>query len=365
MTEPGLVAVLPLRRALERAAEWDALHAATGASPFMSAAWHAGWVGSGEAGDAFVIVQRNAGGTVEAIFPFSIRRLPYRRVPFRTLTWAVSDTAAPDHLDLLAAPTADLAPLARQVLSLPWTVLHLGALAESAPGARRLAAELVTMGCHVDFHTYNRCPFIDLPATWEGLLHEMSSSRRENVRRKERALFKRYHVEVEQVPPDRFEEGWNTLVSLHEKRWDQGVLGGAGRLAQHRAMVADGGAAWETWLSILRADGRPVAAWYGFAANGTVSYYQGGRDPAYGRDSVGQVLMGIMIRRAIERGFRRFDFMRGEEPYKFTWTDTVADTHALAVVRPGLTRVVRQTLDLLAALRTTWRSDGAASGETS
>ncbi len=347
--------VVPLARALDLLGEWDALHAATGGSPFMSAAWHAGWVASGEgkaADDSGVLVQRSGAGAVEALFPFSIRRVRYRRVPFRTLTWAIGDTSAPDHLDVLAVPGADLAPLARRVFGLPWKVIHLGALADPAPAARRLADELVALGCHAEYRSDHRCPYIELPASWEGFLRGMSSARRETIRRKERALFKRGQVEVEQVPPERFEEGWDTLVSLHEQRWGRGgVLSGPNRVAQHRPMVTHEGAAWETWLSILRVDGRPVAAWYGFASHGTVSYYQGGRDLAWGRDSVGQVLMGIMIRRAIERGFRRFDFMRGEESYKYTWTEAVAVTQVLEVVRPGLTHLARRTLDRLAAIQ--------------
>jgi CelD/BcsL family acetyltransferase involved in cellulose biosynthesis len=50
---------------------------------------------------------------------------------------------------------------------------------------------------------------------------------------------------------------------------------------------------------------------------------------------VGTVLVGLMIRRAIERGYRRFDFLRGEEPHKWHWTRTARPCSEVVVFRPG------------------------------
>src|SRR5204862_1175401 len=80
----------------------------------------------------------------------------------------------------------------------------------------------------------------------------------------------------------------------------------------------------------------PVAAWYGFAWGDTVYFYQSGRDPAWERHSVGLVLMGTMIQRAIERGYRRFDFLRGADPYKRQWTTTDRMTEQITIFRRGL-----------------------------
>jgi len=41
------------------------------------------------------------------------------------------------------------------------------------------------------------------------------------------------------------------------------------------------------WLTTLDLDGRPVAAWYGFASGDTVYFYQGGRDPRGSGESGG------------------------------------------------------------------------------
>src|SRR5207245_43184 len=72
-------------------------------------------------------------------------------------------------------------------------------------------------------------------------------------------------------------------------------------------------------LSELRLDGRPAASLYGFRYRDTFSFYQSGFDPAYARDSVGLVTMGLAIRSAIEEGAAEYDLLHGDEAYKFQW----------------------------------------------
>jgi CelD/BcsL family acetyltransferase involved in cellulose biosynthesis len=88
-------------------------------------------------------------------------------------------------------------------------------------------------------------------------------------------------------------------------------------------------------LTTLDLDGAPAAAWYGFAHRDTVYFYQSGRDPRWEDKSVGVALMVKMIRRAIEGGYRRFDFLRGDEGYKRAWTATEVVTQELVAFRPG------------------------------
>jgi len=89
------------------------------------------------------------------------------------------------------------------------------------------------------------------------------------------------------------------------------------------------------WLTTLDLDGQPAAAWYGFSSRDTVYFYQSGRAPQWEDASVGLVLMGMMIRRAIERGYRRFDFLRGADAYKRDWTGAQRMTREIVVFRAG------------------------------
>src|SRR5437879_2038203 len=122
------------------------------------------------------------------------------------------------------------------------------------------------------------------------------------------------------APPDGAPQGAKPQTGprgrVHGLRWR--ALGGgmgppdaAARGAEllQRRFAAELAARRQLWLTTLDLDGEPAAAWYGFTWGDSVYFYQGGRDPRWDRESVGLVLMGTMIRRAIERGYRRFDFL--------------------------------------------------------
>ena len=71
-------------------------------------------------------------------------------------------------------------------------------------------------------------------------------------------------------------------------------------------------------LAFLSADGEPIAALWCFAYGSTYAAYNSGYHPAYAELSAGIVLFAERIRPAIARGFfTTFDFLRGNEPYKY------------------------------------------------
>ena len=72
-------------------------------------------------------------------------------------------------------------------------------------------------------------------------------------------------------------------------------------------------------LSFLSVGGRRVAAGVHFDDGVTVAYYNAGIDPDAKDLSPGVVMIAWLIRRAIELGRRRVDFLRGNEPYKYEW----------------------------------------------
>jgi CelD/BcsL family acetyltransferase involved in cellulose biosynthesis len=176
---------------------------------------------------------------------------------------------------------------------------------------------------------------LELPATWDEYLATLSSTRRQTVRRKERKLAKEYAVHVTDYDTTTLDEGWARLSALHSERW-AGVTAFSPRVAElHREFARSLAQRGALWLSTLELNGMPAAAWYGFTDGDTVHFFQSGRSAEHEGDSVGQVLMGMMIRRAIERGYRRFDFLRGDEPYKATWTSQRSVTWELTAFRPG------------------------------
>src|SRR5438552_13338543 len=55
--------------------------------------------------------------------------------------------------------------------------------------------------------------------------------------------------------------------------------------------------------------------------------------------------------RSIERGYRRFDFLRGEDVYKRDWTESRRITEEITIFRPGWGGRWLRALDAVAELR--------------
>ncbi len=70
-----------------------------------------------------------------------------------------------------------------------------------------------------------------------------------------------------------------------------------------------------------------------FEWDGTVGLYNSGFHPDRAALSPGVVLLGHLIRDAIERGKTCFDFLRGEERYKYEFEPTAADEFLIRDLR--------------------------------
>lgn len=84
-----------------------------------------------------------------------------------------------------------------------------------------------------------------------------------------------------------------------------------------RELCASLEAADMLWIATLREGGRPVAGMMQIRYAGVAHLYNSGYDPAASSLSPGLVLIARCIERAIEDGFREYDFLRGTERYKY------------------------------------------------
>lgn len=329
---------------------WDQLLTRSGAaSPFLTWAWHracADAVPPEEVESCQAVVLRGATGDVEAVFPFRTHQDRFWGLPVTGLGWAFGDLGCPDHLDILASPEADLDALVGAVQQLPWVAIRLDNVAESAINVERFCAACERRGWSVRRRPLGRCLYLELPKTWEAYLSSLSSHARHAIRRKERKLSREHSIVVTDYAQGRVDEGLDHLERLHTLRWSGG---GSFRdpvmQRLHRGFAAAPAERDHLWLVTLDLDGVPAAAWYGFSLGDTVYHYQSGRDPRWEQERVGSVLMGFIVRRAIERGYRRLDFLRGEEPYKTEWTETARRCSEVVVFRAGWRGAALRGLD--------------------
>ncbi len=202
-----------------------------------------------------------------------------------------------------------------------WDVLKLTAIASDDHAMERLLDHLTCQGNAVHRRRGMNCWRLELPGSWEEYLSIVSKSRRKQLRRLDRDFFRSGRACIHWVrEPDQLEQTLDILVGLHQRRWKH--LGWPGCFASERFLnfhreVALRMLAFDALLmSWLELDGEPAAAEYHLAGDGIVYAYQSGIAPESLEHQPGHLSHLATIRRAIERGDRAFDFLRGDEPYK-------------------------------------------------
>ena len=95
--------------------------------------------------------------------------------------------------------------------------------------------------------------------------------------------------------------------------------GGAQSRVFFRRMFELFGSTGPLRLAFLTVGGKRIAAGISFETEDALLYYNAGVDPDARELSPGVVMVERYVRRALERGLRRMDFLRGDESYKYEW----------------------------------------------
>ncbi|PYM18511.1 MAG: hypothetical protein DMD81_05820 [Candidatus Rokuibacteriota bacterium] len=309
--------------------EWNMLLAAAGetTSVFLTWEWlHGWWKHFGQDLELSILLVRERGELI-AIAPFMRRERSIAGVAFDGLEFLGSGTVGSDYLDVIVqrdrrvpAVTA-LADWVDRVS----VRLDLAQLRHGEATAAALGPALVERGWRGVEILTDVCPFISLGGqSWSSYLATLGATHRSNFRRRLRALTTKFHVTFEcATTVEERELAFTQLVSLHRDRWrERGGSDGLGTpalVAFHDEMTEL--ALTQGWLRlfVLALDGEPAASLYGLRHGDVFSFYQSGFDPRFAKLGVGLVTMGLAIQRAIEEGAREYDFLHGDERYKFLW----------------------------------------------
>jgi CelD/BcsL family acetyltransferase involved in cellulose biosynthesis len=146
---------------------------------------------------------------------------------------------------------------------------------------------------------------------------------RDNVRHCRSRAQRAGSITCETAAPHQLPEFLDALEALHAKRWagrgEPGVLQDPAVRSMHREAAPQLQAAGLLRLHALRVDGRIAAVLYCLAHAGTCHYYIGGFDPAVAAISPGTLLVAHALEQARTEGATEFDFLRGQEAYKYRW----------------------------------------------
>jgi CelD/BcsL family acetyltransferase involved in cellulose biosynthesis len=160
---------------------------------------------------------------------------------------------------------------------------------------------------------------LDLPATWDEYLSMLKSKQRHEVRRKLRRLWEAGTIEHRCVEVGREVEGYLDIflklfsLSKHEKACFMNTKTESFFRSLANAMADIG----LLRLGIIQLDKVPMAMTMGFDYGDSHYLYNSAYDPQFSYLSVGLLCKVLCLKESIERGKRKWNFLKGREPYKY------------------------------------------------
>ncbi len=210
----------------------------------------------------------------------------------------------------------------------PWDAVDLRRLRTGDPAAAALAnafgSREMANGWTLNLETEEVCPVATLPAgaTMDDYLATLGKKERHEIRRKVRRAEAAGEVALTDSADPLAD--LPAFIDLHQKRWGADGLFPEGPGGDHsrlffRRLFELFPAGGSLHLAFLTVGGRRIAAGVSFETQHSLLYYNAGVDPEARDLSPGVLMVERYVRRALERGLSRLDFLRGNEPYKYEW----------------------------------------------
>ena len=200
-----------------------------------------------------------------------------------------------------------------------WDLLDFYNILESSPTLQSMQTSAEKAGWEYAQENLHHCPFIPLPGEWDEYLAGINKKQRHEIRRKirraesdERSI-RWYIVDDEKNLDEEMEDFLQLMAQDQEK---QAFLTGVMRTQMSAAVRA---AFRENWLQLafLEIDGNKAAGYLNFDFGDQIWVYNSGLDFEYASLSPGWVLLAYLLRWSNENERKTFDFLRGDEQYKY------------------------------------------------
>ncbi len=306
------------------AQEWnDLLKESVSNTPFLRHEYQRGWWehrGGGEWQNAqLILVSAREAGRLIGIAPLFVAEYEGKSALLLIGSIEISDyldliVRMDDHsrfitglLDFLASSFAD-----------NWSSLDWYNLPDSSPTLAALKAESESRGwTHLE-EMYRPTPRIALNGDFDEYLSRVEKKQRHEIRRKMRRAIEsergvRWFISDMADP----EAEIDSFLKLMEQDQGKASFLREPMRAQMRDVIRTAHENGWLWLAFLEADGQRIAAALNFDYENKLWGYNAGVNRDFMDLSPGWVLLGHVLEWCCQNGRYEFDFMRGDEDYKY------------------------------------------------
>ncbi|MCA9140877.1 MAG: GNAT family N-acetyltransferase [Planctomycetales bacterium] len=229
-----------------------------------------------------------------------------------------------------------------------WDSIELIGVDQSDDAVNRLVCAMGEVGLEVQQSEGMGCYAIDLPETWDEYINLRSKSGRREVRQSIKSIDDGTIVVDRIRDHQRLNEFWDVFVNLHQRRrhaegttgcFDHPPFGTFLRTAASRLLNSG-----LLEFFVASVDGVPVATQFAISDAESWYFYQSGMEPDAADLRPGLSMFCYAIRDSIQSGRKRFDMMRGDEPYKLRWRAELLPAQEVRVCSPRTAAQVRRQI---------------------
>lgn len=305
--------------------EWNDLVVDSEANQiFLTLEWQESWWQAYQPGVIWALAVRDQqSGQLVGIAPWFMRPEPSAQRILRT----IGCVDVTDYLEIVArrgreeAVYAALAAYVNEHASC-FDEIRLCNVPEDSLTQRVMPGFFERAGFEVKLDLQEVCPIIQLPSQWEEYLAMLNKKYRHDLRRKLRRASEASDTVGWYVvgPEHDLETELDRFLCLMEASTPEkrAFLEEPGNRAFFRLIVPRAAAKGWLQLAFSTVNGEAAAAYLNFDYHNRVVVYNSGLNPAaYTHLSMGILLLAWLIEDAIKRGREVFDFLRGNEHYKY------------------------------------------------
>jgi CelD/BcsL family acetyltransferase involved in cellulose biosynthesis len=313
----------------EHAAAWRALlNDSPSCCPFLSPDWLGAWWGIyGQDRELLVLLAERAGELVGLAPLYIDTARTLGGVPLRELRLLGDRDVGSDFLDIILRKDSGEDALAAMLDYLrqneTWDRMILCDVPAASETLRLLGDAAKRHLPLWQTAPAQTCPFLPMPASFDEFLDLPDLTYKHAIRKAVRKLEKRRAVEFEltSAPSDQ-DERLESFFRLHQERWQAVQRAGSFARDEKRQFYRSASAALgrQGWLrlSTLKVDGQPVASAFGICHANV--YY--GLQTACGLEGQKLKAGNVLAYKLFETLFgevKEWNFMRGNELYKYQW----------------------------------------------
>jgi CelD/BcsL family acetyltransferase involved in cellulose biosynthesis len=300
--------------------EWQGLLVNSDANEvFLTHEWLSIWWEAYHPGQIWALVLRDDSGQCQGIAPWFLTQTDGQRV-----IRPIGCIEVTDYLDVIIRRGVEETALQAVAAWLAehnhtFDVVRLCNFPEDSHTLAHLPRLVEAEGFVVDVQVEEVCPIVRLPSTFEDYIASLDKKNRHELRRKLRrsaGLVEWYIVGDEHdlnVELNKF------LILMAASTPDKAeFLRNPQNVDFFQRMVPVMAERGWLQLSFLTVKGEAAASYLNFDYENRIMVYNSGLDPAvYGHLSPGIVLLARLVEYAIDTERTVFDFLRGDEPYKY------------------------------------------------